>query len=109
MDLARELPYSNDAEQAVIGSVIIEPQLIVEALDILKPEYFYAERNKYIFGAMVELFNTGVPIDTVTLGNLLEKEGVFEALGGNNYLKDIVTNVPLSLNISSYCKIRLVW
>ncbi len=105
MDLARELPYSNDAEQAVIGSIIIEPELIVEALDILKPDYFYAERNKYIFGAMVELFNTGVPIDTVTLGNLLEKEGVFEALGGNNYLKDIVTNVPLSLNIGSYCKI----
>ncbi len=105
MELPRELPYSNDAEQAVIGSIIIEPELIVEALDTLKPDYFYAERNKYIFGAMVELFNTGVPIDTVTLGNLLEKEGVFEALGGNNYLKDIVTNVPLSLNIGSYCKI----
>lgn len=105
MDLARELPYSNDAEQAVIGSIIIEPDLIVDALDILKVDYFYAERNKYIFSAMVELFNTGVPIDAVTLGNLLEKEGVFDALGGHNYLKDIVTNVPASINISSYCKI----
>ncbi len=105
MELARELPYSSEAEQAVIGSVLIDPQSIIDALDIIKPEYFYAERNKHIFAAMKELFDTGVPIDTVTLGNLLEKEGVYEAIGGNNYFKDILTNVPLSLNVSSYCKI----
>ena len=54
---------------------------------------------------MVSLFNSGVPIDTVTLGNTLEKDGVLEAIGGSNYFKEIMTNVPLSLNISSYCKI----
>ena len=102
MELARELPHSNDAEQAVIGSVLLEPELIIEALDVVKPEYFYAERNKYIFAAMIELFNSGEPIDTVTLGNLLSKQGVYESIGGNNYFKDIISGVPLSLNIRSY-------
>jgi len=105
MDLARELPYDKNAEQAVIGSVLLEPNLIIDAIDVVKPEFFYLERNKFVFRAMVNLFNTGVPIDTVTLGNHLEKEGVLEAIGGYNYFKDVVTNVPLSLNISSYCKI----
>ena len=103
MELARELPYSNEAEQAVIGSVLLEPESILEALDIVKPEYFYSERNKYIFAAMVELFHSGENIDTVTLGNLLSNKGVFETIGGNNYFKDIVAEVPLSGSIRSYC------
>ena len=85
MELARELPHSNDAEQAVIGSVLIDPNLMIDAVDVVKPEHFYSERNRLIYGAMYELFNSGVPIDTVTIGHYLEKQGVFDAVGGQNY------------------------
>ncbi len=102
MELARELPHSNDAEQAVIGSVLIDPNLMIDAVDVVKPEHFYSERNRLIYGAMYELFNSGVPIDTVTIGHHLEKQGVFDAVGGQNYLRDIIANVPLALNIRSY-------
>lgn len=104
MELARELPHSNDAEQAVIGSVLIDPQLMIDAVDVVKPEYFYSERNRFIFDAMYELFQNGTPIDTVTIGHYLEKEGVYEAIGGQNYLRDILAAVPLALNVKSYCE-----
>lgn len=105
MDLARELPHDKNAEQAVVGSVLLDPELIVDAVDGVKAEYFYLERHKLVFDAMYSLFNKGIPIDAVTIGNYLEKEGAFEAIGGSNYFKDVMANVPLSLNVSSYCKI----
>ena len=102
MELARELPHSNDAEVAVLGSIFIEPKLIIDAIDVIKPEHFYSERNRLIFGAMYELFQTGVPIDAVTVGHYLEKQGVFDAIGGQNYLKDILASIPIPDNVKSY-------
>ena len=105
MDIIKELPYSVEAEQAVIGSVLLEPTRISEVLDITEAGHFYIEKNKHIFQAMVDLFNTSQPIDVVTLGNLLKSQGTFESVGGNDYLKEIINNMPLSLNVSAYSEI----
>lgn len=105
MDFVRELPYSSEAEQAVLGSILLEPDKIVEVLDIVKAENFYIEKNKHIFAGMVELFNTNQPIDVVTLGNLLIGKGVYESVGGNDYIKEIINNMPLVLNVSAYSEI----
>ncbi len=105
MDIIKELPFSSEAEQAVIGSVLLEPHRISEVLDITNSQHFYIEKNKHIFQAMVDLFNTNQPIDVVTLGNLLKSQGVFESIGGNDYIKEIINNMPLSLNVAAYSEI----
>lgn len=105
MEYTRELPFSSEAEQAVIGSILLEPDRIVEVLDTIKAEHFYIEKNKHIFAAMVELFNTNQPIDVVTLGNVLIGKGIYDSIGGNDYIKEIINNMPLSLNVAAYSEI----
>ena len=105
MDYLKELPFSNEAEQAVIGSIMLEPDKIVEVLDIISPNDFYVEKNKHIFSGMVELFNTNEPIDIVTLGNLLINQGIYDSIGGNDYIKEIINNIPLTLNVEAYSEI----
>lgn len=105
MDYLKELPFSNEAEQAVIGSIMLEPDKIVEVLDIISPNDFYVEKNKHIFSGMVELFNTSEPIDIVTLGNLLINQGIYDSIGGNDYIKEIINNIPLTLNVEAYSEI----
>lgn len=105
MDYLKDLPFSNEAEQAVIGSVLLEPEKIVEVLDVIKAEHFYVERNRHIFAGMVELFNQNEPIDIVTLGNLLMGKGIYESIGGNDYIKEIINNIPLALNVAAYSEI----
>jgi len=105
MDYLKDLPFSNEAEQAVIGSVLLEPDKIVEVLDIIKAEHFYVEKNKHIFAGMMELFNSNEPIDIVTLGNLLNSKGIYESIGGSDYIKEIINNIPLALNVAAYSEI----
>lgn len=105
MDNIRELPFSNDAETAVIGSVLLDPDCLPKVLEITDVSHFYVEKNRHIFQGMVDLFNENKPIDMVTLGNVLINKGIYEAIGGNDYIKEIVNNMPLSLNVSSYSEI----
>ena len=105
MDYLKELPFSNEAEQAVIGSIMLEPEKIIEVLDIVSERDFYVEKNRHIFAGMVELFNTSQPIDIVTLGNLLIAKGIYESIGGNDYIKEIINNIPLTLNVEAYGEI----
>ncbi len=105
MDYLKDLPYSNEAEQAVIGSVLLEPERLTDVLEIIKTEHFYVEKNKHIFAGMVELLSNNQPIDLVTLGNLLINKGVYESIGGNEYVKEIINNIPLTLNVKAYSEI----
>ncbi len=105
MDITKEVPYSPEAEQAVLGSVFLDPGKITEITGTIKSEDFYIEKNKYIYAAMVELFNTGIPIDIVTVGNFLIKNNVFEAVGGSDYLKELLSNIPIAANVVAYAEI----
>ncbi len=105
MEIGRELPYSGEAEQAIIGSVLLKPSCLPEILETLAPHNFYIEKNKLIFTAMTELFNNSVPIDLITLGEKLQENGVYDAIGGKVYLQEIITNVPIALNARSYAEI----
>ncbi|MBR4893438.1 MAG: replicative DNA helicase [Clostridia bacterium] len=105
MEIIKEMPFSKEAEQAVLGSIFLEPDRITEVLDIIKEEHFYIEKNRHIFSAMCELFNNNQPIDIVTVGNLLMGKGIYDTIGGNDYIKDIINNMPLSLNVSAYAQI----
>jgi len=104
MDFERDLPYSAEAEAAVIGSVLIESECLNEVLSYVKPEHFFLEKNKTIFKTVNTLYNLNKPIDVTTVGEELKKDGVFERIGGVGYLQELIESVPSIVNVSDYAK-----
>ena len=100
------LPYSAEAEQAVLGAVIIDNAMFDNVMDYVKtPDYFYLSLHKLIFSAMQEMMNFGQAIDFVTLLNKLKQNSGFEEATGKTYLVDLVDNCPAPSNAPDYAKI----
>lgn len=105
MDLKKIPPHSIDAEQSVLGSILLEKDSIVTCSESLKPIDFYSETHKEIFEAMISLYKRSDPIDIVTLTEELKKRGSLDAIGGISYITDLSTVVPTVSNLSNYIKI----
>ncbi len=106
MDLSgRELPYSREAELAVIGSVLTDPQSVAEAAEVVGADDFYYAQNREIFAAAMELFNENSAIDFITVSNKLAQADKLEAVGGIIYLRNAATNVPTTHHVSYYSDI----
>ena len=103
--VGKTIPYSIEAEQAVIGGILIDPNCIAAVSEIIKEQDFYFEHNKNIFAAMQILFNSNQPIDIVTVSDMLEQSGGLEAAGGVNYLTSVASSVPTTANITQYAEI----
>ncbi len=101
----RAPPQSKDAESAVIGCMLIDPQAIPKALQILNVDSFYNSSNAVIFKIMLELFDQSKTIDTITVIAELEKQGEIENIGGPYYLTGLSTEAPTSENIEYYAKL----
>ena len=104
----RELPNSSEAEQTVLGAMLDEPSLIPMVIGMIKPECFYQENHKKLFGIIVRLFVVGKEIDYVVLINEALNEGVFQSeTSAKTYLTGIMESVPSVSedNIRSYCEI----
>ena len=99
MELGKVPPHDIEAEQAVIGSMLTDKDSVISALEILKPEDFYREHNKVIFGAIVNLYNKAEPIDIITLKSELVSLGKFEQVGGLEYLAELPDKVPTTANV----------
>lgn len=99
------LPYSADAEQAVLGSMIIDPACISEVAVSVKTEYFYIPQHKEIFSAISSMYELNQAIDFISLLDRLKKQGVFDEIGGKDYLTRLVQKVPSSANVGSYIDI----
>lgn len=98
-------PQSIEAEQAVLGAIILEGESITKAIEILSPEDFYRESHRKIYNAMLELFNKNEPIDLITLTEHLKNKGEIEEIGGLSYLSNLVTAVPTAANIRYHAKL----
>ncbi len=98
-------PHSEEAEQSVIGSVLIDHDAVGVAAENLKPEDFYNLRHKEIFEAILDLYHAGRAVDLVTLKTQLEHRGKLEAAGDMKYLTQVATAVPNSVHIRQYVKI----
>jgi len=105
MDIARDLPYSIEAEMAVIGSVLIDKEALVKVMELVKVDDFYLEKHKAIFECISDLFNLDMPVDVVTLYDELTKKGIYEQIGGKEYILDVVNSVPSTENSIHYAKI----
>lgn len=105
MDIVRDLPYSLEAETAVLGSVIIDRDCLLEVMELISADDFYLEKNKAIYQAISDLFNLNIPVDVVTLYDELTKQGIYEQVGGKEYILDIVNSVPTTENVKHYAQI----
>ena len=103
--IKRILPHSIEAEQSVIGSMIMDKDAIVTASEILISEDFYQNQYGVLFDAMVELFNEGKPVDLVTLQNRLKEKELPPELSSLEFIRDLVAAVPTSANIKYYANI----
>lgn len=98
-------PHSIEAEQSVLGAMIMDHEAVVVASEILKPEDFYRPDHGHIYEAIIELYTTGNPIDLITIQDKLVQKGTLEQVGGLNYIAELAGTVPTSAHIREYTKI----
>ncbi len=103
--LKRILPHSVEAEQSVIGSMIMDREAIVVASELISGEDFYNRQYGVLFETMIELNDQGNPVDLVTLQNRLREKDVPPEVSSLEFVRDLITAVPTSANIKYYANI----
>ncbi len=101
----RMMPHSNEAEQSVLGAVLIDDNASITVFAVLKEEDFYSEVHQILFNEMYELYNANKPIDFVTLVSAVEKSGNLEAVGGFEYISQLTNIMPSAENLEYYIDI----
>ena len=103
--IKRVLPHSLEAEQSVIGSMLMDREAIITASEIVMADDFYQHQYGVMYESMVELFNEGKPVDLVTLQNRLKEKDVPPEVSSLEFVRDIITTVPTSANVKYYATI----
>jgi len=98
-------PQNLEAEQSVLGGILIDNQALNSVLEILQADDFYSDAHRKIFAAILDLSEKGRPSDLITLSDVLKDRKQLDAVGGVSYLASLVDNVPSAANISYYSKI----
>ncbi|MBI5137376.1 MAG: replicative DNA helicase [Nitrospirae bacterium] len=98
-------PQNLEAEQCVLGAILIENDAINKALEVVREEDFYSEKHRLIFRAMVDLNGRGVPVDLITLSEQLTRDGVLDRGGGASYLVQLTDVIPTAANVRSHGRI----
>ncbi len=103
------LPYSLEAEQSVLGSVLIDPELLSTIMEkISSPQVFYTEKHRRLYSLMIRMFSESKPIDYVTLLEEARNEEIFDSdASAQSYLLHLMNQVPTTANLTSYCNIVL--
>lgn len=102
---APAIPHSREAEEAVVGAVLINPDIYFEVSQVVSPQDFYIHRNRWIAEAFQELASAGIPVDLLTVSENLGRKNLLVEAGGAAYLTSLVNVVPSSLNAVSYAHI----
>jgi len=98
-------PQNIEAEQSVLGSILLENSAINRVLEVLSAGDFYSEAHRKIFNVAVELSEKNEPVDLITLSNALKDKNMLDSVGGTTYLASLVDNVPSAANAANYSKI----
>jgi len=101
----RSLPQSTEAEQSVIGSMIIDKTAIAQVLERLKEEDFYRDGHKILYKAIKEMFQKDMAVDLLTILEYLKSTDMLEKAGGVTYISELSASVPTTANLSAYIKI----
>ena len=103
--IGARLPHNIEAEQSVLGSMLIDPRCVPEVMEHLRSEDFYVTQNRNIFEALQSMFTLNETIDPVTLIDKLSIRGVLEASGGRSYILKLLDITPTAVNVAQYIKI----
>jgi len=103
--LDRLPPQNIEAEQSILGAVLLENDALAKALEILSPEDLYRESHRKIFNAMIELFEKNEVMDLITVSELLKRKNELDDVGGVTYLSGLVSVVPTAANVRYHAKI----
>lgn len=98
-------PHNLEAEQSLLGSILIEKDAILRIADTVQPEDFYRQIHTDIFIAIIDLFSKREPIDLLSLSNRLMEKGQLETIGGRSYLIELTSAVPTAAHINHYAEI----
>jgi len=98
-------PQNLEAEQSILGGILLDNNALNNVLEILGMGDFYSEAHRKIFSAILDLYEKNEPSDLITLSNILRNRGHLEGVGGEVYLTSLVDGVPSAANISYYSKI----
>ncbi len=101
----RAVPANLEAEEAVLGSLIISPNAINDVVLLLSPDDFYSDRNRWIYEAILKLHSRHQPPDFVTLSSELEQNGRLEEVGGPAYLTSLINSVPTAIHAEYYANL----
>ena len=99
------LPQNIEAEESVLGAILVNPRVITKVVEYLKPESFYKPAHRYIYEAMIQLFNSSQNIDIVTVCEVLNFNSKLESVGGRSFINDLSYNAITTANIEYYAKI----
>ena len=106
--LGMDLPYSLEAEQSVLGAVLVEPGCLSELVERLRPDAFYRPQHKALFNEMVRMFTSGEPVDFITLLEAAKEEEIFQSeQEAKIYLSRLMEIVPSVRNLGAYVDIIL--
>ncbi len=103
--LDRLPPQNLEAEQSILGAILLENDALLKALEIITADDFYKEAHRKIFKAMVELFERNEPIDLITTAEILRTKNQLESVGGVSYLSSLVNTVPTAANVRHHSKL----
>ncbi|HEY2799003.1 MAG TPA: DnaB-like helicase N-terminal domain-containing protein, partial [Chthoniobacterales bacterium] len=105
-DIHRALPHSVEAEQGVLGSMLISPRdIIAEAVEKINEQYFYIPAHQIIYGVLVDLWNAGAGIDLITFTQVLRDRNLLDTVGGAAFVTSLFTFVPTAANVGYYLEI----
>ena len=104
-DIERLPPHNIEAEEAVIGSLLVDPEAILKTTVFLKPEAFYREKNQWLYEACLSLYERNEAINQITVSQELTRQGKLEDVGGVAYLSHLVSVLPTSVHVEYYAQI----
>jgi replicative DNA helicase len=98
----KQLPQNIEAEFGVLGSIIIDPEAIIQVADFLHGEDFYRDANRTIYEIIIQLYEQRIPADFITICDVLERQNRLEEVGGPGYITALINQVPTSGNVEYY-------
>jgi replicative DNA helicase len=98
-------PQSIEAEQSVLGAILLENEALIKAIEFLQVEDFYREDHRQIYGAMIDLYEKNTPVDQITLTEHLKQKNKLAEVGGLTYVAELADKIPTAANIEYYAKI----
>jgi len=98
-------PQSMEAEQSVLGAILLENEALIKAIELLQVDDFYQESHRQIYGAMIDLYEKNTPVDQITLTEHLKQKNKLAEVGGLTYVAELADKIPTAANIEYYAKI----